>query len=146
MRKVMRKVTNILLIVFTVTAFMACSGANQLSTNPADIQGDWQLTSMDGNQVQMSESYTLSFNTDGTVAGTADCNYFTGEYNAGEEGSVSMNSVSTTKVDCGSGSMSNSFLNAVSDAQSFQVRGNNMLTLNTGAGELVFSKVMTEEG
>jgi heat shock protein HslJ len=146
MRKTMRKVTNILLIVFTVTAFMACSGANQLSTNPADIQGDWQLSSMNGTQVQMSESYTVSFNTDGTVAGKADCNYFTGEYSASEEGSVSMNAVSTTKVKCSSNSKSNSYLNAVSGAESFQVRGNNTLTLNTGSGELVFSKEMMEEG
>ena len=139
----MRKAANILLVVFTVTAFIACSGANQLSTNPADIQGDWQLSSMNGNQVQMSESYTVSFNTDGTVAGKADCNYFTGQYNAGEEGSVSMNSVSTTKVKCGSNSMSDSYLNAVSGSDSFQVRGSNTLTLNTGSGELVFTKAMS---
>lgn len=139
----MRKAANILLVVFTVTAFIACSGANQLSTNPADIQGDWQLSSMNGNQVQMSESYTVSFNTDGTVAGKADCNYFTGQYNASEEGSVSMNSVSTTKVKCGSNSMSNSYLNAVSGSDSFQVSGSNTLTLNTGSGELVFTKAMS---
>lgn len=139
----MRKAANILLLIFTITAFVACSGANQLSTNPADLQGDWQLTSMDGSQVQMSESYTVSFNTDGTVAGKADCNYFTGEYSASEEGSVSMNGVSTTKVNCSSNSMSNSYLKAVSGSQSFQVQGSNTLTLNTGSGELVFSKVTT---
>lgn len=142
----MRKAANILLLMFTITAFVACSGANQLSTNPADLQGDWQLTSMDGSQVQMSENYTVSFNTDGTVAGKADCNYFTGEYSASEGGSVSMNGVSTTKVNCSSNSMSNSYLNAVSGSQSFQVRGKNTLTLNTGSAELVFSKVMSEEG
>ncbi len=144
----MRKAANILLVVFTVTAFIACSGANQLSTNPSDIQGDWQLSSMNGDQVQMSESYTVSFNTDGTVAGKAGCNYFTGQYNAGEEGSVSMNSVSTTKIKCDSNSMSDSYLNAVSGSDSFQVRGSNTLTLNTGSGELVFTKAMSdsEEG
>ena len=142
----MRKAANILIAIFTVTAFIACSGANQLSTNPADIQGDWQLTSMNGSEVQMSENYTVSFNTDGTVAGKADCNYFTGQYNAGEEGSLSMNAVATTKVNCGSNSSSSDYLNAISGSQSFQVRGGNTLTLNTGAGELVFSKVMMGEG
>lgn len=139
----MRKAANILLLIFTITAFVACSGANKLSTNPADLQGDWQLSSMNGSQVQMSESYTVSFNTDGTVAGKADCNYFTGEYSASEEGSVSMSAVSTTKVKCGSNSMSDSYLNAVSGSQSFQVQGSNTLTLNTGSGELVYTKVMT---
>lgn len=143
----MRKAANILLVIFTVTAFMACSGSNSLSTNPADLQGEWQLTSMNGTEAQMGENYTVSFNTDGTVAGKADCNYFSGEYNAMEEGNVSMNAVSTTKITCGSNSNSNSYLNSVSSAQSFQVRGANTLTLNTGSGELVFSKVMTgEEG
>lgn len=138
----MRKAANILLVIFTVTAFMACSGANKLSTNPADLQGKWQLSSMNGMEAQMGESYTVSFNTDGTVAGKAGCNYFTGEYNAMEEGNVSMNSVSKTKMNCGSNSNSNSYLNSVSSAQSFQVRGANTLTLNTGSGELVFTKVM----
>lgn len=140
----MRKAANILLVIFTVTAFVACSGANQLSTNPADLQGDWQLTSLDGSEVQMSDSYTVSFNTDGTVAGKADCNYFTGEYSSNEEGSVGLSSVSTTKVNCESNSNSNSYLNSVTDPQSFEVRGENTLTLNTGAGTLVFTKVTTQ--
>lgn len=142
----MRKAANILLVIFTVTAFVACSGANTLSTNPADLQGEWQLTSIDGTQAQMGENYTVSFNTDGTVAGKADCNYFTGEYNTQDEGNVSMNAVSTTKINCGSNSNSNSYLNSVSSAQSFQVQGANTLTLNTGSGELVFTKVMTGQG
>lgn len=142
----MRKAANILLAIFTVTAFIACSGSNQLSTNPADIQGKWQLASMNGSEVQMSESYTLSFNTDGTVAGKAGCNYFTGQYSAQKEGNVSMNSVSATKANCGSGSKSESYLNSVSGAQSFQVQGGKTLTLNTGSGELVFAKVMSSEG
>lgn len=140
----MRKAANILLVIFTVTAFVACSGANQLSTNPAALQGDWQLTTLDGSQVQMSESYTVSFNTDGTVAGKADCNYFTGEYSSSEGGSLGLSSVSTTKVKCESNSNSNSYLNSVTDAQSFEVRGENTLTLNTGAGTLVFTKVTTQ--
>lgn len=140
----MRKAANILLVIFTVTAFVACSGANQLSTNPADLQGDWQLTTLDGSEVQMSESYTVSFNTDGTVAGKADCNYFTGEYSSSEEGSLGLSSVSATKVNCESNSNSNSYLNSVTDAQSFEVRGENTLTLNTGAGTLVFTKVTTQ--
>lgn len=139
----MRKAANILLAIFTVTALMACSGSNKLSTNPAEIQGDWQLTSMNGTEAQMSESFTLSFNTDGTVAGKAGCNYFTGQYSTQQEGNLSMNSVSTTKVNCGSNSNSSSYLNSVSSAQSFGVRGGNTLVLNTGSGELVFSKVMT---
>lgn len=141
----MRKAANILLVIFTVTAFMACSGANQLSTNPADLQGEWQLTSMNGMEAQMGESFTVSFNTDGTVAGKAGCNYFSGEYSTMEEGNVSMNSVSTTKMNCGSNSNSNSYLNSISSASSFQVQGANTLTLNTGSGELVFTKVMMGE-
>lgn len=137
----MRKAANILLVLFTVTAFVACSGANSLSTNPADLQGEWQLTSMNGTQAQMGSNYTVSFNTDGTVAGKADCNYFSGDYSAQEEGNVSMSAVSTTKMNCGSSSNSNSYLNSVSSASSFQVRGANTLTLNTGSGELVFSRV-----
>lgn len=142
----MKKVTQLLLLFVTVTAFTACSSSNKVSTNPADILGDWQLTSLNGNtDVSGNPTYTLSFNTDGTVAGKASCNYFAGKYSAQEEGVVQLNSVSSTEVTCESNNMVDSYVNALKNASSFGVKGGNQLMLNTGSEELVFSKVMKEK-
>ncbi|MDX1585295.1 MAG: META domain-containing protein [Balneolaceae bacterium] len=140
----MRKAGKVLLLLVTVAAFAACSGTKELSTNPGALQADWRLASLDGTEVQMSQNYTLSFNTDGTVAGKADCNYFTGEYQAQQEGNLSMSAVNNTKVSCGSNSHSSNYLSSLRNAQSFEVRNGNQLVLNTGSGELVFNKVMPE--
>lgn len=142
----MRKVIYFVGVIFIISAFAACSGSRGLSTNPGDIQGDWQLTSMNGSETQMGESYTLSFNPDGTVAGKADCNYYTGKYNAREEGQVSMSSFSATKISCGSNSNASAFLNSLPGSKSFKVKGGDQLVLNTGSRELVFSKVINKAG
>lgn len=140
----MRKAGNVFLLLVTVVAFAACSGTKELSTNPGAIQADWQLASIDGSEIQMSENYTLSFNTDGTIAGKTDCNYFNGTYEAQSEGNLSLSAVSSTKLNCGAGSNSSAYFSSLKNAQSFEVRNGNRLVLNTGSGELVFNKVMPE--
>ena len=143
----MRKVTHLFLMVFTVTALAACSGTKELSKSPGAIQGDWTLTSMGGEEVSSSDAYTLSFNTDGTVAGLAGCNYVVaGEYNAQQEGAISLNSFASTKINCDSSTMDSNYAGAVESVDSFEVRNGNVMVLNSGSSsEMMFSKVMTEE-
>lgn len=127
--------------------FTACKSGESISTNPASLQGDWEIMAMNGNEIpsQARNVHTLSFNTDGTVAGLAACNRFAGTYSAQEEGVVSMNSVSATKLECESDS--EAYLDALTSASSFQVKGGNelMLTSSTNSGSLIFSKVGMEE-
>jgi len=147
---IMRKIIQSSLLILTVIAFVACSGTKELSTSPGAIQGDWQLSSMNGNQISNGSSYTLSFNTDMTVAGLAGCNYYvTGNYNAQEEGQISLDAVSSTDISCESKSTDDDFVNAVEAVNSFEVRQGNTLVLNPGSSsEVIFSRVVqnTEEG
>lgn len=148
----MKKASHLLLVIVTVCAFAACAGSGGVSTNPADIQGDWELTSIDGSQIEPSGedgSYTLSFNTDSTIAGRADCNYYAGTYTASsaeEQGQVNLEGVSTTKVNCGEQSQYDSFVQAVQNAQYFQVAGGNQLVLSGGnTDKVIFNRVEAEE-
>lgn len=129
-------------------AFTACKSGESVSTNPADLQGDWKIMAMNGNEIPMEarSMHTVSFNTDGTVAGLAACNRFAGTYTAQQEGMVSMNSVSATKLECESDS--ESYVSALSSASSFQVKGGDelMLTSSTSSGSLVFTKVIPGGG
>lgn len=145
----MRKVTQLFLMTITIIAFAACAGPKDLSTNPGAMQGDWELTSMNGSEV--STDYTLSFNTDNTVAGLAGCNYIVGDYSAEEgedesSGVVSLSSFAATNIDCESASMDSDYASAVESIGSFEVREGNTLVLSNGnSPELVFSKVVSEE-
>lgn len=140
----MKKVTQLFAMVVTVIAFTACSGTKAVSTSPGAIQGDWNLVSMNDSNISNGTSYTLSFNTDGTVAGKAGCNYFAGEYNAQQEGMVSFSKLSSTKATCKSGSKIGDYISALKNTETFEVRDANRLILNTSDGQLVFSKNMME--
>jgi heat shock protein HslJ len=143
---------HLLLIVFTACAFAACSGGGNVSTNPADIQGEWELTSINGNEIQPTAddgAYTISFNPDSTIAGRADCNYYAGKYTASqteEQGSLNLEGVSTTKVECGEQSEFRTFVKSVINAESFQVAGGEQLVLSSGNdNKVVFTRLEAEE-
>lgn len=141
----MKKLIYTLVIGFF--AFTACKSGESVSTNPASLQGDWQIMAINGTEVSSSarDAHTVSFNTDGTVAGLASCNRFAGTYTAQQDGMVSMNSVSATKVKCESDAQQ--YLNTLTSASSFQVKGGDELVLSssTNSGSLVFTKVMMNE-
>lgn len=146
----MRKVTQLFLMAITIAAFAACTGPKDLATNPGAIQGDWQLTSMNGDEFSEDDGYTLSFNTDQTVAGLAGCNYVVGEYSAEEDeeeeiGTVSLNSVAGTKIMCDSESTDADYISAVESVNNFEVHEGNELVLTDDSNEMVFSKVEEEE-
>jgi len=145
---IMKKYFHLLLVGLFMVGFSACKSGESISTNPASLQGDWKITAMNGNEIpsQMRDVHTISFNTDGTVAGLANCNRFAGTYSAQQEGgTVSMNNVSATKLDCES--KSNGYLDALTSANSFQIKGENQLVLSSsgGSGQLVFTKEMSGE-
>ncbi len=140
----MKKVTYLFALIITAVAFTACSGTKAVSTSPGAIQGDWELTSMNNNDMSGESNYTLSFNTDGTVAGKANCNYFAGEYDAQQEGMVSFSGLSSTKATCQSGPDASEYISALKNTESFEVREGNRLILNTANGQLIFNKSMME--
>ncbi len=146
------KSVNYFLVIIAIYVFTSCAGSGSVSTNPADIQGDWQLTSLDGTKLQPSgedAAYTISFNTDSTIAGRADCNYYAGTYTASsaeEQGRLNLESVSATKIKCGEQSRYDEFIQSVQNAQSFQVAGGNQLVLSgSDANKIVFSRTEAEE-
>lgn len=130
-----------------IFAFTACKSGESVSTNPASLQGDWEIMAINGNEIPTDarDVHTVSFNTDGTVAGLAACNRFAGTYTAQQEGMVSLNDVSATKLECESNA--EVFLNTLTSASSFQVKGGDelVLTSSTDSGTLVFTKVLMDE-
>ncbi len=140
----MKNTGKILLLFCTAIAFIGCSTTKELSKAPGDLYGNWTLSSMSGTQVQSSANYTLSFNVGDNVAGKAGCNYYTGDYNAQQEGKIDISGVNATKLDCGSDTNYQSFLKGVKNANSFEVRNGTVLVLNTGDGTLEFNKELPE--
>jgi heat shock protein HslJ len=140
----MKKVLYALLLSLFAMNLSSCKSGESVSTSPGSLQGDWTILAVNGQEIpaDSQDQHTVSFNTDGTVAGLAACNRFAGEYSAQEEGAVTMNGVSATKLECDSGSAD--FLSTLQSVNSFKITGGNQLELASSSGNLIFSKVMME--
>ncbi len=89
--------------------------------------------------VEEPERYTLVMNPDGTYEAQADCNQASGEYML-EGGGVAFEPGPSTLVDCGSESLSETFLERLSAAATYVMDGDRLvLNLWADSGNMVFA-------
>jgi len=124
-------------------------GAVMASRNAAQggstVQGtSWEWTAMtetapaSQSVVPNPASYTITFNNDGTLAGQADCNQFSGSYTVAN-GQISILLGPTTMAECGPESLYGIFLSKLPAVDGYSLQGNDLtLTFGGGAGELMF--------
>jgi heat shock protein HslJ len=78
------------------------------------------------------ENYTIVFYTDGTLAGKADCNTFTGAYT--QEGGFTINLGATTMASCGEASLDQQYLQLLGSIAAGGPDGEGGLALETAGG------------
>lgn len=112
--------------------------------------GTWYLTS--GTQTApawqwavppgLQAKYTITFEGDGNVNGTADCNSFTGTYETSGSNALTITPGASTMVYCGDGSLDSLYVHALSTATTYAIaNGQLTLTLDDG-GTLQFTSTM----
>jgi heat shock protein HslJ len=80
------------------------------------------------------ERYTLTFATDGTLEGRADCNLFAGTYRATGASNLSITIGPSTLVACPDGSLGGIYVHALANAASWVITGGDLtITLDSGA-------------
>ena len=107
----------------------------------------WLRTELpDGSTVDVPTPsyYTITFNEDGTLAGVADCNNYTGTFTAqgGElgNGPLTIEILAMTLAACPEGSLGTTFTQSLAQVEGFAILGNELyLTQKESAGNLVFS-------
>jgi heat shock protein HslJ len=116
----------------------ACAPAAPPPTNP--IQGIvWQWTSVtnqttkETTTVPTPESYTIIFNSNGTVNGKADCNSFSGAYS--QQNGFAITLGPTTMAFCGEASLDQQYLQLLSSVAAGGPDGAGGLALGTAGGE-----------
>jgi heat shock protein HslJ len=80
------------------------------------------------------ENYIITFNTDGTLTGKADCNSFTGIYSQAN-GSFTIKLGATTLAFCGEASLDQQYLALISNVDAGGPDGAGGLALETAGGE-----------
>lgn len=96
----------------------------------------WSLLTI-GDAVATNGDNIVTFNANGTLNVIADCNVASGQYVAtgGVTGSLAVTLGPTTLVACAEGSLSDAFLAALQDAQTYNARpGDAVLIIEGGAG------------
>ena len=98
----------------------------------------WQWTSVTAQSTQKTDSvpnpenYTITFNADGTLAGKADCNNFTGVYS--QENGFTIKLGATTMAFCGEASLDQQYLQLLSSIAAGGPDGQGNLALETAGG------------
>ena len=117
----------------------ACTSSTK-STQTGSIQGinrQWSSvtnqTTKETTTVPNPENYTIVFNADGTLAGKADCNTFSGTYS--QENGFSIKLGATTMMYCGDASLDQQYLQLLGSVAAGGPDGAGNLALETAGGE-----------
>ena len=88
-----------------------------------------------------ADAFTLTFDPNGHVSGTTDCNNFTGSYSVVDDGGLSFSQLASTRMFC-MDSQEEEFTSALLDVDhySFDDSDNLVLSLKADSGELRFKK------
>lgn len=128
------------LFLFSVLAAACATSPTPTATPTNSIQGIvWQWTSLTNQTtketitVSTPENYTITFNADGTLAGKADCNTFSGTYSQANGFSIKLGP--TTTAFCGEGSLDQQYLTLLNNVAAGGPDGAGNLALETAGGE-----------
>ncbi len=98
----------------------------------------WQWTNLNDKAANTTygvpnyQNYTITFNADGTLTGKADCNSFSGTYS--QQNGFTIKLGPTTLAACSEGSLSQQYLNLLSNVAAGGLESPNSLVLETAGG------------
>jgi heat shock protein HslJ len=130
------RISRLLILLACLSLLVACAPASSNS-----LEGTvWQWTSVTdrstGNEttttVPNPENYTITFNTDGTLEGKADCNNFSGTYSQQNGFTITIGAM--TRAYCGDTSMDTQYLQLLGDVSAGGPDGKGGLALETPGG------------
>ncbi len=127
--------------LISVVLLAACAPAAAPAPAPTNsITGIvWQWTSVtnqttkETTTVPTPQNYTITFNTDGTLTGKADCNNFTGTYS--QQNGFTIKLGASTMAFCGEASLDQQYLHLLSNVAAGGPDGTGGLALETAGGE-----------
>jgi heat shock protein HslJ len=138
----MNKNIQTITLLATIAVLLLLAACKPAATpTPADsITGIvWQWTSLtnqttkETTTISNPENYTITFNTDGTLNGLADCNTFNGTYS--QENGFTITLGASTKAFCGEASLDQQYLTLLGSVAAGGPDGAGGFALETAGGE-----------
>lgn len=88
------------------------------------------------------QTFTITFETDSTFSGRADCNDMFGHVTIGPDQSMSFERIITTEIGCGKNSMDGRYISALYSVYSFSIRESRLFLKYGKNSSLVFRKTI----
>ena len=129
------------LIILLAAGLMAACESSTSTSDLSQVEGVWELQAFELNdgsvqQVPDTQTFTLSFEADGSVHAEVDCNRCNGSYET-EGNSITMGLMACTLAACPPGSLDHQFQTALGSATSF-VRTGVELSVRYAGGTMRF--------
>ena len=135
----MRLFSGILTLAIGGLLLAACSSSSGSALTGKTWQWTGSTTTVPASQAAVPdpENYTLTFNTDGTFSGKADCNQVSGEYTtSGSDLTLTLGP--TTMMACPEGSLDGLFLDGLGKAASYTISGSDLTITDSDEGTMQF--------
>lgn len=138
----MNNISRSILLLAALGVMLLVAACTQSATStPADSIQDivWQWISVSNKStgetttVPNPQNYTITFNTDGTLTGQADCNTFNGTYS--QENGFIITLGATTMAFCGEASLDQQYLTLLGSIVAGGPDGSGGFALETAGGE-----------
>ena len=139
MSRISRTFTRSLILLACLSLLAACVPVPAPAPTNSITGIVWQWVSVTNQTTKQTttvpapENYTIVFNADGTLAGKADCNSFTGTYS--QENGFTIKLGATTMAYCGEASLDQQYLQLLSSVAAGGPDGAGGLALETAGGE-----------
>ncbi|MFH2054601.1 MAG: META domain-containing protein [bacterium] len=136
------------LLLSLIVAVLAqlLSGCSDKSSDPGTtklVGPTWRLTAIvniKGVRTPATlEFFSTQFSASGKLSGTASCNSYSASYTLGESGELGIDSLATTLVYCGDGSLMDQYYAGLRAAHSYKISDSELTIYFAQQGELVFA-------
>lgn len=129
------------LTILLATALLAACDSSTSTSDPSEVEGVWELESFELNDgrvqnVPDTQTFTLSFESDGRVHAEVDCNLCNGSYET-EGNSITFGLLACTRAACPPNSLDREFQPALDSAGSY-VRTGAELSIRYAGGTMKF--------
>ncbi len=112
--------------------FVSCGVAKSTSQNVSLGSTEWKMAELNGERVISAEdSYILNFGDESSLSAKGECNMINGRYSWAKDGSISIETLASTRMMCPNIDREALFVEVLDGATSYRV-DNGILQLFTG--------------
>ena len=137
-----KRIVRIIIALVTLSV-VACCPCRFSRKNARPLVGtEWHLVQLRGNDVNFdAQSFNINFGDNGTLTGIGACNRFTAPYTTGENRTIDINTIASTRRFCPNIEAEQTMFGELDNAAHYEIDGPMLLLLKDGEIRAIFQAV-----